>query len=268
MGQKENGAKNSKGRWDELWRHRRRPPYVYQNVVQAAEDFLGGVKGKFILEVGCGRGATLLELARRGATTVGLDYSEEALDVCRAHERQNGTTGRTTFVNGDARKLPFPSESFDYVFSVGLIEHFEDPGQLLAEQNRVLRRGGYILVQVPQTYSLYTPMKMLLIRLGKWPYGGWETQFSKRQLSDLAVKAGFEPQLCYGYGSLTLAFARHWIAPTLDYGRMWKVGINSPWLRALKATTSAEVCLIASKCAISTGPRALTEDVSVFRTSA
>jgi len=46
-----------------------------------------------VLEVGCGRGATLLELARRGATVVGLDYSEEALAVCKALESRNGIAG-------------------------------------------------------------------------------------------------------------------------------------------------------------------------------
>lgn len=265
MGRNQNGAKNSKGHWDRLWR-RRKQPYVYQNVVEAAEGFLGGLKDKSILEVGCGRGGTLLELARRGANAVGLDYSEEALEVCRAHQGQDGITGRATFVNGDARKLPFQAESFDFVISVGLIEHFEEPGEILAEQNRVLRAGGHLLVQVPQAYSLYTPMKKVMIRLGRWPYGGWETQFSERQLSDLAAKVGFEPQLCYGYGSLTLALVRHLIAPTLDYGRMWRVGLNSSWLRAVKARTAMDVCLVAKKTALIGEAAKVEADGSVLET--
>src|SRR5258708_32012064 len=92
MQKDESGTKNEKQSWDELWRSGKRS-YVYRNVIKAAESFLGGVEGRSILEVGCGRGGTLLEFARRGANVVGLDYSEEALTVCRRTESQNGIAG-------------------------------------------------------------------------------------------------------------------------------------------------------------------------------
>src|SRR5208337_2231820 len=140
MEKEEIGTKNDKGSWDELWRRRKRL-YIYRNVLVSAEHFLGNIEGKKILEVGCGRGATLLEFAKRGGNVTGLDYSEEALATCRELANRNGMEGRARFVDGDARDLPFPSESFDFVFSVGLIEHIEDPSGILAEQHRVLRAG-------------------------------------------------------------------------------------------------------------------------------
>jgi len=242
----EDEQKNGKGTWDDLWRRRKRL-YVYRNVVKAAESFLGGLEGRGILEVGCGRGATSLELARRGALVVGLDYSEEALAVCRSLERQNCTKGRAVFVKGDARKLPYAEESFDFVFSVGLIEHFHDPAEILAEQHRVLRTGGYVLVQVPQKYSLYTALKKVMITLGKWPYGGWETEFSDRELSALVREVGLEPEYVYGYGSFFLAAIRHSLVPTLDFGMMWRNGTELDVIRAVKAKTSLDVCLVAKK---------------------
>lgn len=239
-------TKNDKGSWDQLWRGRKRL-YVYRNVISSAESCLGGAAGRSILEVGCGRGATLLELARRGANVVGLDYSEDALAICRERSSRNGIAGHADFVNGDARKLPFPSESFDFVFSVGLIEHFEDPGAILAEQHRVLRTGGYLLVQVPQKYSLYTAIKKVMIRLGKWPYGGWETEFSGREISAIVREAGLEPKSVYGYGSFFLAAARHAILPTLDFGMMWRNGNGLRVLRALQAKTALDICVVAQK---------------------
>jgi SAM-dependent methyltransferase len=244
--QVEMDTKNRKGSWDELWRHRKRM-YVYRNVIEGAETYLGAVEGRSILEVGCGRGATLLEMARRGANVVGLDYSEEALTVCRALQGRENIAGSSTFVNGDARKLPFPSEHFDFVFSVGLIEHFEDPGALLAEQYRVLRTGGVLLVQAPQKYSVYTAVKRILIRLGKWPYGGWETQFNDREIAALVVEAGLEPQYVYGYGSFVLAAIRHSFLPTLDFGMMWRNGKELKAIRAVKAKTALDICVIARK---------------------
>ena len=246
MGQVDIPAKNNKGTWDELWRNRKRF-YVYRNVVKAAETFLGGLEGRSILEVGCGRGATLLELARRGAGVVGLDYSEEALAVCRGLQTERGIKGQATFVNSDARKLPFEAETFDFVFSVGLVEHFENPAAILEEQHRVLRTGGYLLVQVPQKYSLYTAVKKVMIRLGKWPYGAWETEFSDREISALVSAAGLEPEYVYGYGSFLLAAVRHSLLPTLDFGMLWRNGTELDWIRAIKAKTALDICVVARK---------------------
>ena len=246
MGQDGITTKNDKSRWDKLWRNRKRL-YVYRNVIETAENYLGGAAGRTILEVGCGRGATLLALAGRGANVVGLDYSEEALTICRERKSRNGIAGRADFVHGDARKLPFPSESFDFVFSVGLIEHFEDPAAILAEQYRVLRKGGFLFVQVPQKYSLYTALKKMLIRLGKWKYGGWETQFSDRQISILVADAGLETRSVYGYGSFFLAAMRHAFLPTLDFGMMWRSPDESKIIRAIRAKTALDICVVARK---------------------
>lgn len=237
---------SSKDRWDDLWRRRKRL-YVYRNVLKTAEQFLGSVEGKSILEVGCGRGATLLEFARRGANVVGLDYSEQALVVCRQLENRDGIRGQATFVNGDARKIPLPSESFDFVFSVGLIEHFEDPTEILAEQQRVLRKGGFLLVQVPQKYSVYTAVKKMMIRLGKWPYGGWETEFSDQEISTIVREAGLEPKYLYGYGSFLLAAVRHAFLPTLDFGMFWRNGTELEMIRAVKTKTALDICVLAQK---------------------
>lgn len=246
MDKAESGSKNGKGSWDELWRRRKRL-YVYRNVLVTAEHFLGEIAGKKILEVGCGRGATLLEFARRGGDVTGLDYSEEALATCRELASRNGIEGRIRFVNGDARSLPFPCESFDFVFNVGLIEHFEDPSGILAEQHRVLRRGGFLLLQVPQKYSVYTLVKKVMIRLGKWPYGGWETEFSDREISTLVREAGLEPQYVYGYGSFMLAAVRHAFLPTLDFGMLWRNGTELDVIRAVKVKTALDLCVVAKK---------------------
>jgi SAM-dependent methyltransferase len=246
MKREELETKNGKGSWDELWRSRKRL-YVYRNVLKTAEHFLGEIEQKEILEVGCGRGATLLEFARRGGNVTGLDYSEEALATCRELAGKSGNAERVSFVNGDAKQLPFPSESFDFVFSVGLIEHFEDPTEILAEQHRVLRKGGFLLVQVPQKYSVYTLLKKVMIRLGKWPYGGWETEFSDKEIAALVSEAGLEPEYVYGYGSFLLAAVRHVFLPTLDFGMLWRNGTELEVIRAIKTKTALDICVVAKK---------------------
>jgi SAM-dependent methyltransferase len=257
-----NPAVHSKGSWDDLWRQRKRL-YVYRNVVEAASS-LGTLNGLRILEVGCGRGVTLLELARGGAQVTGLDYSPEAMAVCHKFCGELNLSAHATFVQGDAFNLPFSSNSFDFVYSVGLIEHFENPAPLLTEQYRALRPGGTLFVQVPQKYSLYTVAKTTLMRFGKWPYGGWETQFSRRELAALVANVGFEAQLSYGYGSFLLATIRHLAIPNLDFGNTWRLGMRSTFLRAIKANTALDLCLIASKPTLRLDPISADEDADVL----
>ena len=149
--------------------------------------------GRRVLEVGAGTGRDSVALAARGAEVWTLDYSEESLRIMReASGREN-----LRIVAGDALALPFRDGSFDVVFHQGLLEHFRDPLVLLRENARVLRAGGYVLVDVPQRYHYYTLMKHALMAVDKW-FAGWETEFSAGELSRLLRDAGFEVVGAYG----------------------------------------------------------------------
>ena len=96
---------------------------------------------------------------RRGANVWVVDYTPSAL---RLIAKQPGGD-RLLRVCGDAFQLPFADGSFDVVFHQGLLEHFREPQRLLAENARVLKRGGLLLVDVPQRWHYYTPLKHLMI---------------------------------------------------------------------------------------------------------
>jgi ubiquinone/menaquinone biosynthesis C-methylase UbiE len=200
-----------------------------------------------VLEVGCGRGATLLNLVSRGALGAGVDYAESAIEFCKELQCEAGLENRSEFICADAFDLPFEAGKFDVVYSIGLIEHFESPERILAQQFRVLKPGGYLIVQAPQKYSPYTIFKQLLIRMGRWRYGIWETQFSQRELDELTKSVGFQPQYACGYGSFVLALLRHFFLPNLDFDghlRMWD---TRPLLRTLKTHIALDVCVVARK---------------------
>jgi 2-polyprenyl-3-methyl-5-hydroxy-6-metoxy-1,4-benzoquinol methylase len=240
------GEASRKATWERLWTQRKRV-HIYRNVIEEAKRYLADLRNARVLEVGCGRGATLLELARCGANVVGLDYAESSISTCEALRSTVGLDGRADFVLGDARSLPFASESFDLVYSIGLLEHFEQPSVLLSEQHRVLRPGGFLLVQVPQKFSVYTMMKIPLTKLGRWPYGGWETQYSAAELGVLVHRAGFEAGAAFGYGSFALALVRHFFFPSLDYdagARLWNF---VPAIRGVRAYCALDVGVVARR---------------------
>jgi SAM-dependent methyltransferase len=137
------------------------------------------------------------ELSRRGATVYALDYSELALEI--AQKKADEQKDRLNFVRGDLSTLPFPASSFDAVFHSGVLEHFRNPLVILQEQHRLLKEGGILVVDVPQSYNLYTLYKARLIRAGTW-FAGWETQFGIGELESLVAEAGFQVVDAYGYG--------------------------------------------------------------------
>ena len=98
---------------------------------------------KKALEVGCGRGSLSSYFVAAGWDVTLLDYSQAVIDTARSVFATNGH--QAEFVTGDANDLPFPDNSFDVTYSIGLLEHFEDVRQPIAESLRVLRPGGWFL---------------------------------------------------------------------------------------------------------------------------
>ncbi len=207
--------------WDQFWQEREEIEEVYSNSERVIDQLirLGDPAGRWILEVGAGSGRDSLALSSRGGRVIMLDYSAPALQVIQKLAQKGGQP--VYLVRGDAFHLPFRSDALDLVFHQGLLEHFADPGGILAENLRVLRPGGAALADVPQRYHLYTLVKHLLIALNRW-FAGWETEFSRAQLERLFGRTGFSRIEFYG----------EWMRPSFLYraGReaLKKVGIALP----------------------------------------
>jgi len=169
-----------------------------------------------VLEVGAGTGRDGIELARAGARVVALDYSPESLRLIKG---QLAPGDSVALCCGDAFALPFADGSFDVVFHQGLLEHFRNPGDLIAENARVLRRGGLLLVDVPQRYHYYTALKHLLMAVGLW-FAGWEREYSIAELEGLLRERSFSIVSSYG----------EWFNPPIWY-RMLRRGLMPAGLK-------------------------------------
>ena len=121
---------------DELRRHQ---VQLYRHLLEPVE-----VEGRDLLEVGSGRGGGAEHVARclAPASYTGLDYSENAIDLCNSiHQRDN-----LRFVHGDAEMIPFADDSFDVVLSVEATHCFASNVRFLTGAHRVLRPGGRLLL--------------------------------------------------------------------------------------------------------------------------
>jgi SAM-dependent methyltransferase len=182
--------------WDRYWGEKGHVGEVYPAVSDLLAEIahvLPDVRGRRVLEVGAGTGREDHELARRAALVCALDFSTEALRL----SRQISDAAR--LVRGDALGSPFAEGTFDLVYHQGLLEHFNDPRPLLRDNRRVLKPGGWVLVDVPQRYHVYTLFKHTLIALHRW-FAGWETEFSPREIRAVVERAGFRCVRTYGYG--------------------------------------------------------------------
>lgn len=142
-----------------------------------------------MLELGCGRASLGLSIAPRIRRFVGIDLSETAIEQARSAAQRAGIAN-ATFELDDCTALTL-EERFDFVWSQGLLEHFEDPAQVVREHYRMLAPGGCALLSVPYKYSYHTLWYLvtrprLLRRF--WP---WTEQrfFDKSELRALGKEA-------------------------------------------------------------------------------
>lgn len=96
--------------------------------------------GNKVLEVGAGRGSLSAFFSQNGYETTLLDSSKEILKIAKTIFTKN--TLKAEYVFGNALSMPFKDEQFDIVFSIGLLEHFDDVLEPISEQIRVLKKGG------------------------------------------------------------------------------------------------------------------------------
>jgi ubiquinone/menaquinone biosynthesis C-methylase UbiE len=108
-------------------------------------------RGRRVLEVGCGRGSLSCYYADAGYECELIDLSPKAIEVASKIFASHNLQAR--FAVGDANALPYKDGSFDLVFSIGLLEHFEDISKPLSEQVRILSPGGLFIGYVVPHYS-------------------------------------------------------------------------------------------------------------------
>ncbi len=145
---------------DAFWSHLERSMdrYAYKNAVLERFAADCGGQGK-LLEIGSGLGLELARLGQLGFEVTGADLAPKAVEVCNAYLQRKGVKGQAVVQN--AESLTFPDESFDAVYSSGVIQHTPSIEKAIAEIWRVLRPGGRILIILYHRHSWFYLLQRL-----------------------------------------------------------------------------------------------------------
>ena len=147
--------------------------YTKEWHIPIAADF-AGARGLKVLEIGCGLGTDGAQFAEAGADYTGVDLTEAAVELARRRFQLFGLAGK--FQTADAENLEFPDESFDLVYSHGVLHHTPEIGKAIQEIHRVLRSGGRAVVMLYHRGSYNYRVNISVLRragaqLLKWDKG-------------------------------------------------------------------------------------------------
>ncbi|HKO45390.1 MAG TPA: class I SAM-dependent methyltransferase [Pyrinomonadaceae bacterium] len=119
--------------------------YTKEWHIPIAADFKSA-RGLKVLEIGCGLGTDGAQFAQAGADYTGVDLTEAAVELARKRFEIFGVPGK--FQTADAEQLQFDDNSFDLVYSHGVLHHTPDTAKAIREIHRVLRPGGRAMVML------------------------------------------------------------------------------------------------------------------------
>lgn len=155
----------------------------------------GTLDGKRVLKLDLWNEAIntrILEWMRsQGAKAYGLDASYVV--TSRARKNFKAAEGGMHLVQGDIRQIPFESNSFDFVYTVGTIEHIDEYQSSVREIQRVLKVGGKAIIGVPHKWNIF--LRPLVVKtleiLGKYPFSP-EKSFGAEELRRVLEENGLK----------------------------------------------------------------------------
>jgi ubiquinone/menaquinone biosynthesis C-methylase UbiE len=158
--------------WNEFWERQASSREIIPIVIRLGRYFFSLIYVKFIkrhycgssiLEIGCGSAESTLKLAsenRNIRKVILLDFAFQSMNVARRRALDNGVYANLLI--GDIHFIPLKHNSQEFVWNLGLLEHFRDPTPIVEEMTRVTRKGGKVASIVPYRYAPIFGLAMIL----------------------------------------------------------------------------------------------------------
>jgi len=152
-----------------------------------------------VLDLGCGTGFFLKELANRYKSVYGLDISPELINSIRID-----SPNLKSLIVGDAEDIAYPDNIFDLVFSRGVLHHLPDPEKSICSVHRKLKKGGWFVVSEPCHDSVLLRLPRKIIVKQSEDFSEIHRAFPSRYLVSLLNEAGFEVKSIERFGFIAL----------------------------------------------------------------
>jgi 2-polyprenyl-6-hydroxyphenyl methylase/3-demethylubiquinone-9 3-methyltransferase len=169
------------------------------------------LQGKRLVDVGCGGGILTEGLAKAGADALGVDLSEDLIDIADLHGLETGVTAHYQKISAEALAAEQPA-SFDHVTCMEMLEHVPDPASIIQACATLVKPGGMVffstLNRVPKAYLLAIVAAEHVLKMVPKGTHEYKTFIQPAELSQMARNVGLELQAMIGieYSPFTKAF--------------------------------------------------------------
>ncbi|TXL06428.1 bifunctional 3-demethylubiquinol 3-O-methyltransferase/2-polyprenyl-6-hydroxyphenol methylase, partial [Methylococcaceae bacterium CS3] len=170
------------------------------------------LQDKRIVDVGCGGGILTEGLAKKGANMLGIDLSEDLIDIADLHGLESGVTANYKKISAESLAEAEP-ESFDHIVCMEMLEHVPEPGSVIAACAKMVKPGGYVffstLNRKPKAYLLAIVAAEHILKMLPAGTHDYKTFIKPSELSQSTRNAGLELQGMIGiqYNPLTKNFS-------------------------------------------------------------
>lgn len=189
-----------------------------------------GLKGKKVLDVGCGGGILSESMARRGADVTGIDLGTENLKAAALHAEQSGLDSTLRYQHIPVEDLAKThAGQFDVVTCMEMLEHVPNPSSIVQACYELLAPGGVCVLSTinrnPKSYLFAIVGAEYVLRLLDRGTHDYAKFITPAELDKMAINAGFMRQDIIGlhYNPLT---KRYWLAQNVDVNYM--IAVHKP----------------------------------------
>ena len=159
------------------------------------------LQGKRVVDVGCGGGILTEALVGAGAEALGIDLSEELIDIADLHGLETGVSASYQKISAEALAEQ-QAETFDHVVCMEMLEHVPDPAAIIKACAQLVKPGGMVffstLNRVPKAYLLAIVAAEHLLKMVPKGTHDYKTFIKPAELSRMARHVGLELQALIG----------------------------------------------------------------------
>lgn len=156
------------------------------------KSVIGDVKGKTILDIGCGGGLISTPLARLGAKVTGIDADQQAITVAQQHAQDENL--EIEFIHGAAENLVAKGRRFDVVMALEVIEHVDHPELFVELCAKLVKPNGLVVFStLNRTWKSYALGIVAAERVLRWVPAGthdWKKFIKPSELAKMAENTG------------------------------------------------------------------------------